>query len=171
MFTEEQFNALDKAASLMGGMRFQPPPTEDMIENGKVHKFGIKHFQNGFLITIAAVKQMHLDLKNNFGIPTLLTYYLSQDELERKFSEIRELGGGSNMHPSPLEYHQRLCQLVLLQLMEDETFDILAMQERLKAKCLKITQKVSLEIFLLILLSIYIFLTEREERSTAVLEV
>ena len=86
MFTEEQFNALDKAASLMGGMRFQPPPTEDMIENGKVHKFGIKHFQNGFLITIAAVKQMHLDLKNNFGIPTVLCKPTNLGPLRKKYS-------------------------------------------------------------------------------------
>ena len=134
MFTEEQFSALDKAMSLMAEMRFQPPPTEDMVKEGKVHSFGIKHFQRGFLITISAVKMFHLELKNNFGIPNLLVYYLSQDELERKFSEIRGLGGGWNLHPSALEYHQRLFQSVLLQLLEDETFDILALQERLKAK-------------------------------------
>ena len=140
MFTDEQFSALDKAKTLMEGMRFQPPPTEDMIEKGKVHKFGFKPFQNGFLVTLEAVQQFQVFLKNHFGIPTLLAYYLSQDELERVFSEVRGLGGGFNLHPSPLEYHQRLLQYILLLLLKDDTFNIMALQERLKAKCLKINQ-------------------------------
>ena len=132
MFTEEQFEALDKAKTLMAGMRFQPPPTEDMVANGKVYKFGFKPFQNGFLVTIEVAKQMQVFLKSQFGIPTLLVYYLSQDELERTFSIVRELGGGTNLHPSPLEYLQRLCQYVLMLLMDYKTFDIMAMQARLK---------------------------------------
>ena len=74
-------------------------------------------------------------LKEHFQIPTLLTSYTSQDELERLFSVLRcERGGGSCMHPSALQYHQRLGQTVILLFLQNETFDIFAMQERLKAK-------------------------------------
>ena len=134
MYENEQFEALEKAKSYFAKMRFQAPPTDEMKKEGKVHKFGIKPFQTGALITISAMKQLHMLLKEEFQIPTLMTYYLSQDELERKFGEIRRLGSQFNSHPSALEYEQRLCQSVTLQLLEDETFDIFALQQRLKAK-------------------------------------
>ena len=115
-------------------MRFQPPPTEDMKKQGKVHGFGIKPFQTGALITISAMVQLQSMLKEEFQIPYLLTYFLTQDELERKFSEIRGLGTQFCLHPSAYEYEKRLNTSVKLQILQDETFDIFAMQERLKAK-------------------------------------
>ena len=134
MCYEEQKAALDKAKTYFSQMRFQAPPNDDMKKKGQVHNFGIKPFQTGSLITISANIELYLMLKEEFQVPYLLTHYTSQDELERKFSEIRGLGGGFCLHPTAKQYKERLNQSVKLQILADETFDILQMQERLKAK-------------------------------------
>ena len=105
MFYDQQIEALDKARQYVREMRFRAP---------KLNSFGIKVWQTGFLITIEAIIQIHLFLKNQFDEPYLLPYFCSQDELEQFFSKIRGLGGGFNLHPSPLEFYQRLGQLLFI---------------------------------------------------------
>ena len=63
-------------------------------------------------------------------MPCILPYFLSQDELERFFSEIRGLGGGFCLHPSPLQFKQRLGQSVKLVLLADESFNLLSKRDQ-----------------------------------------
>ena len=51
-----------------------------------------------------------------------------KDYLERKYSEIRGLGGGFCLHPTQLQFRQRLGQSMKLQVLKDESFDLLSLK-------------------------------------------
>ena len=104
MFYDQQMAALNEARHYFKKMRFKAKTLKS---------FGIKVWQIGFLITIEALIHIHLDLKNLCDEPFILPYFLSQDELEQFFSLIRGLGGGFNLHPSALEFYQRLGQVII----------------------------------------------------------
>ena len=106
-------------------MKFKP-------KNG--NKFKVNPFQKGALITIPAIIQLQDDLKNNYNEPLLLTEWVTQDLLERKFSEIRGLGGGFCLHPTPLQYEQRLGQSIKITLLKEPKFDLLARKEKIQIK-------------------------------------
>ena len=105
MYYDQQIEALNKARWYVSHMRFKA---------GKLKNFGIKVWQTGFLITIEAIIQIHLFMKNQFNEPYLLPYFCSQDELEQRFSVIRGLGDSHTLHPSPLQFYQRLGQVQVI---------------------------------------------------------
>lgn len=64
-------------------------------------------FQRGIIISIRSLKQLFIDLKEDFHIKYLLTYNLNQDPLEGLFSIIRAIGGLYD-HPTALQFKYRL---------------------------------------------------------------
>ena len=119
MFHDQQAEALSVAYIFISKMRFK---ARDQVN------FCIKPFQTGLLTTINAICMLHEDLKTLYNEPLLLLLHLSQDELERFFGQIRGLGGGFCLHPKALQFLQRLGQSVILILLKDKLFNLLALK-------------------------------------------
>ena len=49
--------------------------------------------------------------------------------MERKFGEIRGLGGGFCLHPTELQFRQRLGQSLKLQVLKDDSYDLLSLKK------------------------------------------
>ena len=99
-YYDEQIDALEKYKWYLKRLRFK----------GKGDKFVTIPFQKGAIISIEAIRMLHKFLEEVFGQPLLLTAWTTQDYLELTFGKIRGLGGGYNLHPSTLGYHQRTEQ-------------------------------------------------------------
>ena len=104
MFYDQQIEALNLARWYLREMRFKAK---------KLKSFGFKVWQRGLLITIEAIIQLHLFLKTLCGEPYLLPYFCSQDELEQFFSVLRGLGDFHTLHPSALQFFQRLGEVII----------------------------------------------------------
>ena len=117
-YYKEQIEVLDEAVNYFANMRFKPRPKQNKPPP-KCKSFGIKPFQKGGLIVIAAVIQLHKDLRDSYGEPFLKTERTTQDHLERLFSTIRGLGGMFCLHPTPLQFMQRLGQYWKILLLKD----------------------------------------------------
>ena len=118
---EEQFEVLEKAVTYFAEMRFKPRPKPNKPPP-KCKSFGLKPFQKGGLIAIAAITQLHEDLKTCHGEPYLKTERTTQDHLERFFSTFRGLGGAFCLHPSALQFLQRLGQYWKILLLKGHVF-------------------------------------------------
>ena len=68
---------------------------------------GQNRWQNGMILTIKGTIELHKNLRDNYGIPYLLTSNITQDYLERKFGNLRALGGQDD-NPSALQFLFRL---------------------------------------------------------------
>ena len=132
MFLDLQLAALNKAKPLFTNMKYLCP--------GENAKWAMKPFQHGFMLTINATIFMQWDLARPTNptripprpiIPQILTGPLSQDELERNFGQVREVGGGHNAHPSSLEYLQRLAQLIKIMLLENQAFNVISRKKQI----------------------------------------
>ena len=123
MHLDEQVAALNAAKEYFTKMRY--------LCKGDDAKWAIKPFQHGFMITINATIMLQRDLAIRFGVAHILTGPLSQDELERKFGEIRGLGGGFCLHPSAKEYLERLSQSVKIDLLKDTSFNVLSRKDKI----------------------------------------
>ena len=117
-FLQEQIEALNEATVYFAQMRFKPRPKPNKPPP-KLKSFGIKPFQKGGLISISAIIQLHKDLSDNHGEPFLQTERTTQDHLERLFSTIRGLGGMFCLHPTALQFLQRLGQYFKIKLLKD----------------------------------------------------
>ena len=132
MFLDLQLAALNKAKPLFTNMKYLCP--------GENAKWAMKPFQHGFMLTINATIFMQWDLSRPTNptripprpiIPQILTGPLSQDELERGFGGVREVGGGHCAHPPALGYLQRLAQLIKIRLLEDKGFMVITRRDRI----------------------------------------
>ena len=99
----EQMQALNDYAYYLENMRFRAHDKD---------KFCMIPFQHGALLLIKCIQHIHHDLETIYNQPLLLTAWLTQDYLERIFGILRGLGGGFNLHPTTLQYFQRLGQWV-----------------------------------------------------------
>ena len=128
-FYQEQIDALEEAKVYFAQMRFKPRPKPNKPPP-KLKSFGIKPFQKGGLITMSAVTLLHKDLRDLHGEPFLQTERTTQDHLERLFSTFRGLGGMFCLHPTALQFLQRLGQYLKIKFLKDKhvsqrLFDIL----------------------------------------------
>lgn len=80
---------------------------ETMYNLKKVGSNTLLPFQRGIIISIRSLKQLFIDMKEDFNIKYLLTYHLNQDPLEGLFSIIRAIGGLYD-HPTALQFKYRL---------------------------------------------------------------
>ena len=117
-FYDDQIKALEEAKVYFAEMRFKPRPKPNKPPP-KCKSFGFKPFQKGGLITISAVIHLHQDLRDLYGEPYLLTERTTQDHLERLFSTIRGLGGMFCLHPTALQFLQRIGQYWKIKLLKD----------------------------------------------------
>lgn len=69
-------------------------------------------FQKGILLTNKSLSEMFDYLKEKYNLEYILTSRLNQDVLENFFAYIRGMGG-SNDHPSPLDFRYRLRWYIL----------------------------------------------------------
>jgi hypothetical protein len=100
----EQEQILEKAKEFISKMRKK-------LKNG----FGkLLPFQEGFLMSINALKLLHQDLSNRFPDERIeiLTYRINQDPVENLFSIMRA-AGGPNTNPGPVEFINRINNYIL----------------------------------------------------------
>lgn len=99
----EQNKILDKAAEMISKMRKK-------LKNGYGKRLP---FQDGFLMSINALKMLYSDLTNRFPEEPIriLTYRINQDALENFFSLMRS--AGSNTNPGPVEFINRINNYIL----------------------------------------------------------
>ena len=71
-----------------------------------------KPFQKGILVSIKSTVDLYKEVKDE-GLPYLLMSRMNQDALENVFSQLRGMGG-SNTHPSAVEFINRLRKLCLI---------------------------------------------------------
>lgn len=69
-------------------------------------------FQKGILLSNKSMVNLFHYLREKFGVEYVLTYRLNQDILENFFSYIRGMGG-TNDHPTPLDFQHRLKWYIL----------------------------------------------------------
>ena len=117
MYYDEQMQALKEYQYYMENIRFRAHDKDN---------FAMITFQKGALYTIQAARHLQHDLATIYNQPLLLTAWTTQDYLERIFGIIRGLGGGFNLHPTDLQYHQRLGQWVKQLCLEKKEFDLVS---------------------------------------------
>ena len=131
MFLKEQIEALKEAKKYFEGMLFKAPVrSKKKLEKGTENKFGKKPWQNGHLMLINAHIQMREFVETVFNVPHLKLYLTTQDELERLFSILRGLGDYS-LHPSALQYHQRLLKHIMNKMLEAGFSDLNCIKQHL----------------------------------------
>ncbi|KAJ8913733.1 hypothetical protein NQ315_007450 [Exocentrus adspersus] len=76
-----------------------------------IGKDDLQAFQKDIVLSCTSLQSLYADLKQRYDIKFLLTYKLSRDALEVLFSQIGT-GGGSDDHPTPLNFLYRLKMIV-----------------------------------------------------------
>ena len=100
-----QLDVLYKMQELVTNMHFYNKEGTELVQTKKP-------FQKGILVSIKSTLDLYKEVKGE-GLEYLLTSRLNQDALENFFSQIRGMGG-SNTHPSSVEFINRLRKLCLM---------------------------------------------------------
>lgn len=67
-------------------------------------------FQNGFIMSLTALRGLHSMLQNIYGVKYFLTSRVNQDMVTNFFSQVRGLGAGRT-HPTAVEAKTRVLML------------------------------------------------------------
>jgi len=101
------------------GMHFeeQAAKINQMMEVAeKMRRIGKKTsnlpFQKGIIISSRSLLELYSELSIRYRVQFILTSRLNQDVLENFFSRVRALGG-SNGHPSSVDFIQRTKNLII----------------------------------------------------------
>lgn len=70
-------------------------------------------FQKGILISSTSLPELHRYLKQEYDMPYILTRRLNQDVLEHFFACLRQMGGTTDQHPSPVDVKHRIRSYLL----------------------------------------------------------
>ena len=118
----------DKLKSAFGvHPELQKPALKEAYHLLETMKFtgNAKKFDKGGMTAINVVFSISDCLMQKFGVPHLKTSYLNQCYLERFFGELRGAKGNDN-NPAPLHLLYRIQRKIICQILDDETFDLLA---------------------------------------------
>ena len=121
----------DKLKSAFGVYpELQKPALKEAYHLLETMKFtgNAKKFDKGGMTAINVVFSLSDFLMQKFGVPHLKTSYLNQCYLERFFGELRGAKGNDN-NPAPLHLLYRIQRKIICQILDDETFDLLANRE------------------------------------------
>ena len=132
---EAQRNVLDKALHYFETTSYIPLQTKT---SSKISKKSTKKskqpkppkprkikFQRAGMITIKAIIQLQLTLRIDYGVPYLKTWHCSQDKLESKFSELRDVKS-PNRTPNAKEFLLRLGRDISTNLLKDSSYDFIS---------------------------------------------
>ena len=87
--------------------------------------YGLQEAIKGFI-------ELHADLKENYGVNSLMGSHTDQNCAESGFGQIRGMGG-ANTDPNPQELMQRVSRMTTLRILRhDPDFDIMTLKEPLE---------------------------------------
>ena len=83
------------------------------------------------MLSINSTKNLHADLKQNYGINFLMTSRNSTDSMENEFSVLRQMDG-ANVDPTCKELFTRISRRVTNVILDDKDFDIFTLRPELE---------------------------------------
>ena len=96
-------------------------------------QFAENDFQEGCLITISGILDLHNILKTKFDLPYLKCSHVDQDYVESAFGMLRRDSRGGRVKPSALGLGYRLARFIIDRIQEDKSaISIFEFKEALK---------------------------------------
>ena len=92
--------------------------------------------QRGAQISVQCAIALYVTLQTEYNISEYGTQFITQDDLESYFSEIRDMHG-NNKEPNALQFNNRVSTHITLQMLKDLNFDIFSLVKEVATDFIK----------------------------------